>query len=285
MRAFLATVEEGSLSAAARALGQTQPTLSRQVAALEEELGVTLFERGPRTMALTDTGARLLEHVRDIGEAAMRLSLAASGQSKAIEGNVTITVTGMTAAYVLPPVLMDLRRKAPNIRIDLVVSNEVRDLVKREADIAIRHGRPDQADLVARHLGDTAAHFCASKDYLDRVGHPTSPEEFEKIDFVGPSPINTILPNLQAAGFKLTADQFKFVSASGVALAEMARHGAGVTIMPASIISKFPELVPIMKEDISFDMPVWLVTHRELHTSPRIRLVFDHLAEAVSAAF
>ena len=285
LRAFLATVEEGSLSAAARALGQTQPTLSRQVAALEEDLGVTLFERGPRTMDLTDTGARLLEHVKDIGESAMRLSIAASGQSKAIDGSVTVTVADMTAAYLMPPILMDLRLKAPRIQIDLVVSNEVRDLVKREADIAIRHGRPEQPDLIARHIRDCAAHFCASQKYLQRVGTPNSIRGLSALEFLGPSPLNTILPELQTGGFDLTDENFKFISTSGVAIAEMARHGGGVTIMPNSIIEQIPELVPIMPEEISFNVPVWLVTHRELHTSPRIRLVFDHLAEAVAGVF
>ena len=285
LRAFLATVEEGSLSAAARALGQTQPTLSRQVSALEEDLGVTLFERGPRTMALTDTGARLLEHVREIGEAAMRLSIAASGQSKEIDGSVTVTVTDMTAAYVMPPILLDLHLKAPNVQIDLVVSNEVRDLVKREADIAIRHGRPEQPDLIARHIGDSAAYFCASKAYLERVGTPRSMDDFSTLEFLGPSPLSIILPELQAGGFDLTEENFKFISTSGVAIAEMARHCGGITIMPKNIIQLMPEMVPIMPDEISFDIPVWLVTHRELHTSPRIRLVFDHLVEAAGKAF
>ena len=162
VRAFLATVEEGSLSAAARALGQTQPTLSRQVSGLEQDLGVTLFERGPRTMTLTDAGVELVDHVRAMGEAAAYLSLAASGQSQAIEGHVSITATDMMATYLLPTMLNRLRESAPNIIVELIASNDVRDLIKREADIAIRHARPDQADLIAKLVGNVSAQLYAS---------------------------------------------------------------------------------------------------------------------------
>ncbi|MDH5452601.1 MAG: LysR family transcriptional regulator, partial [Paracoccaceae bacterium] len=137
MRAFLATAEGGSLSAAARALGQTQPTLGRQVAALEAQLGIMLFERVGRSLALTQSGRDLLEHVRSMGEAANRISLAASGQSQSIEGRVRITASDIMSAYVLPPVLRHLRQLAPLLDIDIVAANDIRDLMRREADIAI----------------------------------------------------------------------------------------------------------------------------------------------------
>ncbi|MEQ9004201.1 MAG: LysR family transcriptional regulator, partial [Pseudomonadales bacterium] len=113
VRAFLATAEEGSLSAAARVLHQTQPTLSRQVTALERALGVTLFERGHREVRLTGAGLELLEHVRAMAEAANRVSLAASGQSHAIEGHVRITATELLATHHLPAMLRKLRERAP----------------------------------------------------------------------------------------------------------------------------------------------------------------------------
>ncbi|MEM7570478.1 MAG: LysR family transcriptional regulator, partial [Pseudomonadota bacterium] len=157
VRAFLATAEEGSLSAAARALKMTQPTLSRQVTALEEHLGVTLFERGPRTMALTEAGRELIGHVRVMGEAATRVSISASGQSQAISGRVAITCTNMVATHYLEPVIRRIRTEAPGIQLEILTSNDVRDLTRREADIAIRHGRPDQPDLFAKQIGETQA--------------------------------------------------------------------------------------------------------------------------------
>lgn len=184
-RAFLATAEEGSLSAAARALGLTQPTLSRQVAALEENLGVTLFERIGRSLSLTQSGLDLLDHFRRMGEAASQISLAASGRSQAVEGRVTITATDLMAAYHLPPVIKTLRREAPGIEIEVNTSNDLRDLLRREADIAIRHVRPEQPDLIARLIGEASAYFFASPEYLDRVGRPQKPADLSKLDFVG----------------------------------------------------------------------------------------------------
>ena len=277
VRAFLATAEEGSLSAAARALGQTQPTLSRQVTALERDLGVTLFKRGPRATALTDAGIELLDHVRAMGEAAARLSLSASGQSQAIEGHVSITATDMTATYLLPPVLMQLRDEAPNINVELIPSNDVRDLIKREADIAVRHVRPEQADLIAKCVGNSSAHLYASQSYLARVGHPTNVEDLLTLNFVGMSPIERFLPTVLESGLKLKVAQFKVTTASGTALIELVRQGLGISILPRHTAKLFPELIPVLQDRISFPIPIWLVTHKELHTSQRIRVVYDLL--------
>ncbi len=143
MRAFLATAEAGSLSAAARRLGQTQPTLSRQVAALEADLGVMLFERVGRSLELTQAGLELLEHSKSMGNAANRIALAASGQVQSIEGQVRITAGDVMSAYILPDALRKIRAQAPMLRIEVVATNDLRDLVRREADIAIRHVRPN----------------------------------------------------------------------------------------------------------------------------------------------
>ena len=277
VRAFLATIEEGSLSAAARALGQTQPTLSRQVTGLERDLGVTLFERSPRTMTLTEAGAELLDHVRAMGEAATRLSLSASGQSQAIEGHVSITATDMTATYSLPPVLMQLRDIAPHINVELIPSNDVRDLIKREADIAIRHGRPEQADLITTRVGSSSAHLYASQLYLARAGHPAKVDDLSTLTFIGMSPIERFLPTVRMAGLDLKAENFKITTASGTALIELVRQGLGIGIIQRHTAKLFPELVPVLQDSISSPIPIWLVTHRELHTSRRIRVVYDLL--------
>jgi DNA-binding transcriptional LysR family regulator len=278
VRAFLATVEEGSLSAAARALGQTQPTLSRQVAGLEQDLGVTLFERGPRAMALTDAGVELVDHVRAMGEAATRLSLSASGHSQAIDGHVSVTATDMTATYLLPLVLTQLRDEAPNIHVEVIPSDDVRDLIEREADIAIRHVRPEQTDLIAKLVGNSSAHLYASKSYLARAGHPSSENDLSTLSFVGMSRIERFLPIVRMAGLELKAEQFKVTTASGTSLIELVRQGLGISILPRHTAKLFPDLVPVLQDHVSFSIPFWLVTHRELHTSQRIRVVYDLLA-------
>jgi len=282
VRAFLATAEEGSLSAAARALGQTQPTLSRQVSALEEALGVTLFERGPRTMALTQAGRELLSDVRAMADAATRLSLVASGQSQDVQGDVTITATDLFAASYLPTALAELREMAPGLLINVIASNELRDLVRREADIAIRHARPEQPDLIAKLINETTAHLYASTDFLDRHGRPKRLEDVLGMNFVGMEARETILPFLRNIGLPLSEQDIVVTSSTGTLLVELLRQGLGVSFLPKHTAERFSDLEMVFPDLAPIPIPVWLVTHRELRTSRRIRIVFDHLALALS---
>ena len=281
-RAFLATAEEGSLSAAARALGQTQPTLGRQVAALEEELGVTLFDRVGRSLVLTPSGLELLDHVRAMAEAANLISLTASGRSQAIEGHVSITATNMMATYHLPAMLKRLRGEAPGIVIEIIASNEVRDLTRREADIAIRHARPEQPDLIARLVGETSAHLYASKAYLDKHGRPEKPEDLVDADFIGFEHPERLVPMLNAMGLPLTKDNFKITTASGTVILELVKQGLGISMGTKDVETLASNIEPVLPDLDPIPVPIWLVTHRELHTSRRIRLVFDFLADAFS---
>ena len=279
VRAFLATADEGSLSAAARALRLTQPTLSRQVSALEQELGVTLFERGHRSMELTSAGVELLEHVRAMGEAALRISLTASGQAQAIEGQVTITSTSMFAAYHLPPILASVREHAPGLEIEVIASNEVRDLMRREADISIRHARPQHGDLVARLVGGTTASLYATKSYLDRTGRPKQPCDLANLDFIGFEHPELLLPRFNEMGALLTRKHFKIFTASGAAILAFVEQGLGASIITKDVADRRPDLELVLPSLPPIDVPVWLVTHREIHTSRKIRLVFDLIAD------
>lgn len=281
VRAFLVTAEEGSFSAASRALGLTQPTLGRQVSALEDRLGVILFERLGRSLSLTPSGLELLDHVRAMGDAASRLSLTASGQSQRIEGRVCITATDVVSMYLLPDALKRLREVAPGIEVEVVASNDVRDLRRREADIAIRHGRPEQPDLIAKLLRETSIHLYASSDYLDQHGRPTSPSDLSEAVFIGFDQSDRLLTRLNEIGLTLTKNNFKLISESGAVAWELVKQGLGIGLMvkevgdrTAGVECVLPDLDPIM-------VPIWLVTHRELHTSRRIRLVFDLLAASL----
>jgi DNA-binding transcriptional LysR family regulator len=282
VRAFLATAEEGPLSAAARALGLTQPTLGRQVAALEETLGVTLFDRAGRALHLTPTGIDLLEHVRAMGDAAARVSMAASGQSQAVEGHVTITASDVLSAYVLPDVISDLREAAPGITVDIVASNALSDLGRREADIAIRHVRPEQPDLIARLLQEVPATLFASRDWVRTHGMPLDPSEMAARSFVGPEPPDEMMQWLQAQGIAVSRANFPVLTSSGVVYWEMVRRGLGAGVMVRDIARVTPDVVELLPELTPVPVPYWLVTRRELHTSRRIRIVFDHLAQAFS---
>ncbi|MDJ0922427.1 MAG: LysR family transcriptional regulator [Henriciella sp.] len=282
VRAFLATAEEGSLSAAARALGQTQPTLSRQVAALEETLGVTLFERAGRAMSLTTAGMDLLEHVRVMGEAATRVSLVASGQSQEVKGKVVITATAALATYHLPPILKKIREAAPQIQLDIITSNEVQDLTQREADISIRHARPTQPDLIAKLLGETVAHLYASKEYLHHLGPIETLKDVEQADFVGFDQNERLLGELAGFGLHLSLNNFRINTPSGTAMRQLVSEGMGIGILTKDIGLTDPGLHAILPDQFAIPVPVWLVTHRELHTSRRIRVVYDILAEELA---
>lgn len=281
-RAFLATVEEGSFSGAARALGLTQPTLSRQVAALEESLGVTLLERGHRAMVLTQAGAALVDHVRTMAEAATQLSLTATGRATEVGGRVTITATSFTAAFQLPPVIARLRSLAPEIEIELIASNDVRDLKKREADISIRHSRPDQPDLIARLLGETPAYLYASTAYLDRIGRPRRLDDMGRIELIGFDGPEHARELAGSFGLALRPDQVRIHTTSGITILEFVRNGLGMSFLQSDIAARWTELEPVLPELISIPVPTWLVTHRELNTSKRIRLVFDLIAEELT---
>jgi DNA-binding transcriptional LysR family regulator len=283
LRAFLSTAETGSLSAAARALCLTQPTLSRQVAALEDQLGVMLFERVGRRLDLTDAGRELLPHARDMGLAAERVALSASGQRSEISGQVRITASDITAAMFLPSVVATLRKIAPQLTIDVIASNDIQDLMRREADIAIRHQRPDQPDLVARLVLDAVGHFYAAKSYLDKRGRPTSRAELASHDWVSFGDANRMAEYLVAMDIPLTVDVFKSSSENGLVSWELARAGLGICPMDDYVAASAPDMEAVMHDDLHVTFPIWLVTHREIHTSPRIRLVYDLLAEAIAA--
>ena len=278
-RAFLITAREGSLCAAARQLGQTQPTLSRQVAALETQLGVTLFERVGKRLVLTDTGQELLEHVRAMGEAAELVSLSASGRSQAIFGRVRISAAGIVAAYLLPPVIEAMRSRYPEIEIELVVCNQLSDLRRREADIAIRHVRPEDEELFAKKVKETSARLYASRGWLRRYGRPRTPADLASAVFVGSADASSYIAALAKKGCTVAADQFKIITESGVVGWEMIKRGLAVGAMLDEVAALTPDVEQLLPQVPPFSVPYWLCTHRELHTSRRIRLVFDLLAE------
>ena len=282
-RAFLVTAEEGSLSAAARALGMTQPTLGRQVTALETELGVALFERGGRGLELTPSGLDLLEHVRAMGDAASRFSLTASGQSTSIEGSICITATEVVAAFVLPPILNRLRRLEPGIEVELIASNSTSDLKRREADIAVRAFRPTQSDLIARKVCDMRGHLYAATSYLHRLGNPASPEHFRDADFLGFDGQNLLVEALNKHGFTLTPRNFPVTTDHHLVQWELVKNGLGIGYMIEDVGDAEPMVERALPHLDPFPtVEVWLVAHRELKTSRRVRMVFDYLVSELS---
>jgi len=281
-RAFLVTAEEGSLSAAARALGMAQPTLGRQVSALERELGVVLFERAGRGLVLTPSGLELMEHVRAMGEAATRVSLAASGRSQSIEGTVSITASEAAAAFMLPPIIARLRAAHPGISVEVVASNSIRDLRRREADIALRGVRPTDPDLIARRLPDGTARLYGAPTYLDQLGGPTCSEELSRARFLGFEDNQPFVDGLNAKGVAVTPGSFPVTTGNHLVQWELVKQGLGIGVMLTEVGDAEPLVrcaAPWLKP---FRYELWLVAHREVNTSRRIRLVFDWLADELS---
>lgn len=281
-RAFLVTAEEGSLSAAARALGMAQPTLGRQVDALEQELGLPLFERVGRGLELTPGGLELLDHARAMGAAASNMSIAATGQSQQIEGEILIAAGELDATFHLPPIITELRRREPQIRIELVVSNAASDLRRREADIAIRNFRPAEPDLIARKIKTSYARLYASPLYLERVGPIRSTDDLRSADFIGLGDEATMISVLNGLGLPLSLDNFTISTHSHLAMWEMVKAGAGIGVIDSALADAEPAVTQVLPSFEPIPFPVWLVAHRNLKTSRRIRRVFDILAEALS---
>lgn len=282
LRAFLETADTGSLSAAARKLGLTQPTLSRQVAAIEESMGVTLFERVGKAMVLTSTGLDLLEHARAMGSAADALSLAATGRSQAVGGVVSVSATDIMASRILPPLVKRLREKAPGIATEVITTDSLSDLQRREADIAIRHVKPEQPDLIARFVRELTAHFYASESWVKTHGHPRTASDAANVAFIGADRNSQYLGMLQYQGLPVTEDNFSCYAHHSVVQWSLAREGLGVAAMADDVALATPGMVRVFDDIPPFRFPIWLVSHRELRTSRSIRVVFDELAQGLA---
>lgn len=282
-RAFLATAESGSLSAAARDLGQTQPTIGRQIAALEETLGVLLFDRAGRGLKLTEAGRDLLIHIRTMDEAATRFSLAATGRAQDLAGEVSVTATDITAATILPPIIARLAELAPEIRLNLIVSNDLQDLTRREADIAIRHVRPTQNDLTARLIAEGMGRMYAATTYLDRAGRPKTLDDLAGHRFIAMGPPDNFARELNTRNIPVRPDQIRHSADNGIVYWALVEQGLGIGVMSDDVARTTKGIEVLLPDLCRIPVPVWLVTHRELHMSKRIRLVFDLLADALKS--
>ena len=281
LKAFLETAETGSLSAAARKLGLTQPTLSRQVAAIEQHMGVTLFERVGKTMALTPTGLDLLEHACAMGAAAEALGMAATGRSQAVGGVVSVSATDAVAAYLLPPLVRRLREQEPGILIEVISSNALSDLLRREADIAIRHVKPEQPELIARLVREATAGFYASEGWVKAHGHPRTAEQAADLPFVGSDRSGQLLAYLKHHGLPLTEANFSCYADHSVPHWALVQQGMGIGVVGDDMVRDTPGIVRVLDDVPPVRFPIWLVTHRELRTSRRIRVVFEALAQGL----
>jgi DNA-binding transcriptional LysR family regulator len=280
-RSFGAVVAHGSLSAAARALGLSQPTLGRHVEALEQALGMSLFERTLSGLRPTETALRLFEPVQAAETSLAEATLLAEGASAALTGSVRITSSTVMCHYTLPPLLYDLRQAFPQVAIELVPSDSVENLLLREADIAVRMFRPTQLDLIAKKLGEIPIVACAHERYVARRGRPERPEDLRDHDLVGFDRSDLLLVAARRMGFELRREDFKVRTDSQPNAFELIRAGLGIGFAQSILVDATPGLVRLLPDFYPPPLEVWLTTHRELFTSRRIRAIYDALSEGL----
>ncbi|PRY79474.1 DNA-binding transcriptional LysR family regulator [Yoonia maritima] len=281
VQAFLAVAEGGSLSAAARALGASQPTLGRQIRTLETQLKADLFHRQPRGFTLTQTGAELVAPARTMRDAMQQIALTAAGQQASLAGAVRISASVAVAADHMPAIIARIRTEEPEIEIELVPTDDSQNLLYREADIAVRMYRPTQLDLVTKHLGDLELGTYAAGSYLKRRGMPRTLDEMMTHDFVGYDRSQMIIDGFRAAGINVGPEFFKTRCDHHVTYWELVRAGCGIGFAQAVVGDNDPAVERVKLGFPLPSLPIWLTAHEAMRQTPRIRRVWDMLEDGL----
>ena len=284
VRSFLAVLEKGSLLAASRDLQLSQPTIGRHVAELESQLGLVLFDRNGRGLLPTEAAYHLAESARIMQSGADQLARNVMGADLGASGTVRITASQPVSCYVLPPLLAQMRLSLPDVQVELVASNEVSNLLRREADIAVRMVQPQQASIIARRVGKVTLRACAHQDYLRRRGVPRQPSDLLAHDLIGGDRNDDTLKGFAAQGLVVGREQFAFRSDDLIVVWQAVRAGLGVGFVSEYLIRSDSAVIPVLPKLKIEPLPVWLAVHKEIRTSKRIRAVYDFLADALPAA-
>ncbi|WP_375452445.1 LysR family transcriptional regulator [uncultured Devosia sp.] len=281
-RSFSAVVKTGSLSAAARELGLSQPTLGRHIEALEQALELSLFERTLNGLKANAAALRLYEPVAAAETALAQAAIMAAGAQAEFSGTVRITASTVTSNYVLPIVLQPIRERYPAIAIETVPTDSAENLLLREADIAIRMFRPTQLELVTKKLGEIPIVPCAHQSYLARRGTPARAADLRSHDMIGYDRSDAILAHAKRIGLPLRREQFVLRTDSQTQLWELVRAGLGIGFAQRSLAQRTPGIV-VLPFDLAIPaLPIWLTTHKELFTNHRIRAIYDALADGLT---
>ncbi len=282
-RAFLAVLAEGSLSAAARRLGLAQPTVGRQIEALEAALGVTLFTRSPAGLTPTETALALAPQAETMAAAAQALVRTASGEADAVHGAVRLTASDIVGAEVLPPILAEFAQAWPRVEIELVLSNRQEDLLRRDADIAVRMAPPTQGALVSRKIGDVPLRLYAHRAYLARRGTPQTLADLADHTLIGPDRQPIPPEARRIAPFALDRVAFTVRTDNDLAQIAALRAGLGVCGCQSPIAAREPDLVAVLPDAFALSLPMYVVMHEDLKSSRRTRLLFAALVAGLKA--
>ena len=281
-RAFLAVVRAGSLSGAARTLATTQPTMGRQIAALEASLGVKLFTRSIEGLLPTEAGLRLIPSAEAMAAAAETARRAVSGKADEAQGTVRITASEVIGGEVLPSLLTGFHTLYPQISVELVLSNRNEDLLRGDADVAVRMVRPSQAALVARRIGNIDAGLYAHQRYLKEHPMPLCLHDLRQHALIGYDRNPAHSRMIEMMGVPLTREMFAFRSDSDLAQLAALRAGFGIGASQLGIARQDRNLVPVLHTDLLFSMDVWVAIHPDMRRDRRIRLTFDYLVRELT---
>ncbi|MEJ6393220.1 LysR family transcriptional regulator [Gymnodinialimonas sp. 2305UL16-5] len=282
MRAVLAVAEAGSLSAAARQSGQSQPTLGRHVRAAEDAFGQPLFQRHQRGLSPTSFCERILPFAREMRDNMRRLSLVAAGQQPTLAGRVRLTASIFVTTHILPPILARIREEYPQIKLDVVASDTTENLLFHEADIALRMYRPNQLDMITRHLGDLPLGLYAADSYLATNGTPAKPEDIYDHAMVGYDRNDQIILGMRHLGFNVDRDFFVTCTDNQVAYWNFVAAGCGIGIGQCAVADRTPGVSRILPDMRLPVLPVWLTAHPALRHQPRIDAVWRALHRAIA---
>ncbi|MDP1631343.1 MAG: LysR family transcriptional regulator [Caulobacter sp.] len=280
---FREVMRQGSLSAAARALGLTQPTLGRHVAALEAGLGAVLFTRSPQGLIPTSAALELLPRVEEMHAAAQAAARAISGEPGGERGVVRLTASEIIGGVVLPPILATFREQHPGVIIELALTNRNEDLLRRDADIAVRMIRPRQAALVARRIGAVPIGLYAHRRYAEAHGLPHTVEQLADHPLIGFDRDDSAGQALANDGIKIARETFAFRSDSDLAQLAALRAGFGIGGCQRGIAATDRDLLPVLPQIVRFDLEMWLAMHEDQRTVSRVQMVFRHLTESLRA--
>ena len=284
VRSFLAVLDAGSLSGAARQLGGSQPTIGRHVAQLERQLGTTLFERGGRGLVPTAAAQSIADQARSMDDSAQTIARKVTGLGRDMQGSVRVSASQVVAVHLLPGLLGALRRQMPGVTVDIVASNRMSNLLRREADIAIRMARPQQASLLARRIGRVDIGIYASAEYLSRRPSPRTAQDLLRHELIGFDQDEQIIRGLQGVGVAVTRESFQVRSDDHLVHWQCLLAGLGIGFAATWLAEREPGLCRLLPDLPIPALPVWLAVHREIRSSVRVRAVFDFLAAAVAQA-
>lgn len=278
---FLSVLNEGSLSGAARTMDVAQPTVGRHIAALEKSLGVTLFTRSQLGLIPTDAALDLKPYAQEMSNIAAALKRAAESQGEGIKGVVRISASEIVGAEVLPPIIAALQHEHLNLKIEMVLTNRVQDLLHREADIAIRMTQPKQESLIARRLGEIELGFHAHKNYVHNRGVPISWKDFAEHSIIGFDKETPFLRSARKSTPAWNRDAFSVRTDSDLAQLALIRSGCGIGVCQVGLAKRDPQLVRILEKEFSFTLETWLTMHEDLRNSPRCKITFEALLQGL----